>query len=68
MEQNNRSKATKTAIIILAILLCLSLAALGATLIHNRKSGDDHATVTVPDNIITALRAMHNRKVWKFRS
>lgn len=57
MEQNNRSKATKTAIIILAILLCLSLAALGATLIHNRKSGDDHATVTVPDNIITASGA-----------
>ena len=57
MEQNNRSKATKTAIIILAILLCLSLAALGAILIHNRKSGDDHATVTVPDNIITASGA-----------
>ena len=57
MEQNKRSKATKTAIIILAILLCLSLAALGATLIHNRKSGDDHATVTVPDNIITASGA-----------
>ena len=57
MEQNKRSKATKTAIIILAILLCLSLAALGATLILNRRSGDDRATVTVPDNIITASGA-----------
>ncbi len=57
MEQNKHSKATKTAIIILAILLCLSLAALGATLILNRRSGDDRATVTVPDNIITASGA-----------
>lgn len=53
MEQNKRAKATKTAIIILAILLCLSLAALCATVLHNRKAGGEPATVTVPDNIIT---------------
>ena len=43
----------KIIIIVLAVLLALSLAALGGTLIYNKIANTTHATVTVPDNLIT---------------
>jgi LPXTG-motif cell wall-anchored protein len=43
----------KIIIIVLAVLLALSLAALAVTLIYNSLHDDTHATVTVPDNLIT---------------
>lgn len=43
----------KTAIIVLASLLALSLVALGATLLYNKLADSPPATVTVPDNLIT---------------
>jgi len=43
----------KIIIIVLAVLLALSLAALAGTLIYNSLHDDTHATVTVPDNLIT---------------
>lgn len=53
MEQN---KKIKTAIIVLAVLLGLSLLSLGGVLMHNRLSADSPTTVTVPDNLIAAPR------------
>lgn len=53
MEQN---KKIKTAIIVLAVLLGLSLLSLGGVLIHNRLAADSPTTVTVPDNLIAAPR------------
>ena len=50
MEQK---KKIKIVIIILAILLGLSLLALGGTLIYNKIANTTPATVTVPDNLIT---------------
>lgn len=50
MEQK---KKIKIIIIVLAILLGLSLLALGGTLIYNKIVNATHATVTVPDNLIT---------------
>ena len=50
MEQK---KKIKIVIIILAILLGLSLLALGGTLIYNKIANATPATVTVPDNLIT---------------
>ncbi len=50
MEQK---KKIKVVIIILAILLGLSLLALGGTLVYNRLANTAPATVTVPDNLIT---------------
>lgn len=50
MEQK---KKIKTAIIVLAILLALSLAALAGMLIRSRSASSPDATVTVPDNLIT---------------
>ena len=50
MEQK---KKIKIVIIILAILLGLSLLALGGTLIYNKIANTTSATVTVPDNLIT---------------
>lgn len=50
MEQK---KKIKTVIIVLAILLGLSLLALGGTLIYNKIANTTPATVTVPDNLIT---------------
>jgi len=43
----------KIIIIVLVVLLALSLAALAGTLIYNSLHDDTHATVTVPDNLIT---------------
>ena len=50
MEQK---KKTKIIIIVLAILLGLSLLALGGTLVYNKIANTTPATVTVPDNLIT---------------
>lgn len=50
MEQK---KKIKVIIIVLAILLGLSLLALGGTLIYNKIANTAPATVTVPDNLIT---------------
>lgn len=50
MEQK---KKIKIIIIILAVLLGLSLLALGGTLIYNKIANTTPATVTVPDNLIT---------------
>ena len=50
MEQK---KKIKVIIIVLAILLGLSLLALGGTLIYNKIANTTPATVTVPDNLIT---------------
>ena len=51
MEQKKKIKIT---IIVLAVLLGISLAALGGTLIYNKIANATPATVTVPDNLITA--------------
>ena len=48
-----QKKKIKIVIIILAILLGLSLLALGGTLIYNKIANTTPATVTVPDNLIT---------------
>lgn len=50
MEQK---KKIKIVIILLAILLGLSLLALGGTVIYNKIANNTPATVTVPDNLIT---------------
>ncbi|MBC8534234.1 LPXTG cell wall anchor domain-containing protein [Yeguia hominis] len=50
MEQK---KKIKIAIIILAILLGLSILALGGTLVYNKLANNTPTTVTVPDNLIT---------------
>ncbi len=50
MEQK---KKIKIIIIVLAVLLGVSLSALGATLVHNKIASNTPATVTVPDNLIT---------------
>ena len=50
MEQK---KKIKIIIIVLAILLGLSLLALGGTVIYNKMANTTSATVTVPDNRIT---------------
>lgn len=50
MEQK---KKVKISIVILAILLGLSLLALGGTVVHNKLANATPATVTVPDNRIT---------------
>lgn len=51
MEQEQEIKVI---IIALACLLGLSLLALGGTLIYNKIANTTPATVTVPDNLITA--------------
>ena len=51
MEQK---KEIKVIIIVLACLLGLSLLALGGTLVYNKIANTTPATVTVPDNLITA--------------
>ena len=50
MEQK---KKIKIIIIVLAVLLGLSLLALGGTLVYNKIANTTPATVTVPDNLIT---------------
>ena len=50
MEQKRKIKII---IIVLAILLGLSLLALGGTLVYNKLANKPPATVTVPDNLIT---------------
>ena len=54
MEQEQKIKVI---IIVLACLLGLSLLALGGTLIYNKIANITPATVTVPDNLITADEA-----------
>ena len=46
-------KKTKIVIIVLAVLLGLSLLALGGTLVYNKLAKSAPSTVTVPDNLIT---------------
>lgn len=46
-------KKIKTVIIVLAVLLGLSLLALGGTHVYNRLARSAPSTVTVPDNLIT---------------
>ncbi len=56
MEQEKKSgqkSAVKTVIIVLAVLLGLSLAALCGTLIYHKLAESAGATVSVPDNLIT---------------
>ena len=48
-----RKKKIKIAIVVLAVLLCVSLLALGGTLVYNRLIADKPGTVLVPDNLIT---------------
>lgn len=48
-----RKKKIKIAIVVLAVLLCISLLALGGTLVYNRLIADKPGTVLVPDNLIT---------------
>ena len=50
MEQKNKIKIVIT---VLAVLLGISLTALGGTLIYNKIANATPATVTVPDNLIT---------------
>lgn len=50
MEKN---KKIKIVIIVLAVLLGISLLALGGTVLYNRLTDGAPATVTVPDNLIT---------------
>ena len=50
MEQK---KKIKIAIIVLAVLLGLSLLALGGTVVYNKLTKNEPAVVTVPDNLIT---------------
>lgn len=50
MEQK---KKTKTVIIVLAVLLVLSLSALGGTLVYNKLTNAIPATAAVPNNLIT---------------
>ncbi len=58
MEQKEKKDRVKAVIIILAVLLVLSLAALAGTLIYNHVMENKHATVTVPDNLITPDEGM----------
>ena len=46
-------KKVKIVIIVLAVLLGLSLLALGGTLVYNKLARSAPSTVTVPDNLIT---------------
>ena len=48
-----RNKKIKIVIIVLAVLLGLSLSALGGTLLYNKTAKSAPAAVTVPDNLIT---------------
>ena len=48
-----RSKKIKITIIILAILLGVSVLALGGTFLYDKLTHSTHATVTVPNNLIT---------------
>jgi LPXTG-motif cell wall-anchored protein len=48
-----QKKKIKVIIIVLAVLLGLSLLALGGTLVYNKIANTTPATVTVPDNLIT---------------
>ena len=48
-----QKKKIKVVIVVLAVLLCLSLLALGGTLLYNKLANGDPAAVTVPDNLIT---------------
>ena len=51
--EHKQKKIIKLVIVILAVLLGISLLALGGTLIYNRLANNQPATVTVPDNLIT---------------
>ena len=51
--EHKQKKIIKIVIVILAVLLGISLLALGGTLIYNKLANNQPATVTVPDNLIT---------------
>lgn len=53
MEQEKKKKGLRIVIVLLAVLLGLSLAALAGVFIYSRLAGGTPATVTVPDNLIT---------------
>lgn len=54
MKKQVKNKKVKAAIILLSVLLAVSIAALAAVLIHNRRSAVKPAAATVPDNLITS--------------
>lgn len=54
MEVQQKKSGTKTAIVILAVLLGVSIIALVSLLLYNYFAKADPATVTVPDNIIAS--------------
>lgn len=53
MDEQQKKKKTKIVIIILAVLLGVSITALGGTLIYNHFVGKQPVSVVVPENIIT---------------
>lgn len=53
-----QKKKIKVAIVVLAVLLVLSLAALSGTLIYSKIAGNAQTIVTVPDNLITPEEAV----------
>ncbi len=52
MKRVKQKKKTKIVIIILAVLLGLSLLALGGTIVYNKLAKSESAVVAVPDNLI----------------
>lgn len=52
MKRVEQKKKIKLAIIILAVLLALSLLALGGTIVYNKLAKSESAVVAVPDNLI----------------
>ncbi|MGN1113269.1 MAG: hypothetical protein ACI4RP_08695 [Acutalibacteraceae bacterium] len=53
MDNGRKIKRLKTAIIILSVLLCISVAVLAVILIYNNFFSYKSASVVIPDNIIT---------------
>ena len=53
MTEKTKEQKIKTQIIVLAILLCISIVSLAATLIYNHFVKRPPSSVTIPDNIIT---------------
>lgn len=53
MTEKTKEQKIKTLIIVLAILLCISIVSLAATLIYNHFVKSPPSSVTIPDNIIT---------------
>lgn len=55
-----RNKKIKIAVIVLAVVLALSLMALGGTLIYSKLANSTPTTVTVPNNLITPDESTSN--------